>query len=196
MKPTKKTLKEYIDSNQHLLSALAVTSGLIVYFGTLPYTWLVTLFSFALITGMVVLFREVQANTISFKETSLNLGVFNVVIVIGYLGVSTYWLLRFREVWHTFLFIPFTIWFFSLFSFFGDRFIKELSAIPALKKWFFKESNEPNEFLRLIKRMFLIAEILLSFYCGANLAGPANVLLDWLAQHPEAMISVSQYPQN
>lgn len=186
------SLKQFIEDNHILLSALAVFSSLSALLSRLSINWLNTFFSFISIAGMIIIWFEVQSRLPKEKEMSIRLLLFRYVLIFGLYGLMFYWLLAFRDLWKTFLFIPLFFLFISMlnsqFKLLSQILFQVINQINDLSRFkqtkLFKkilEIKNDNNFkilLKILKVTYLIIIIFISFNYAILLSPPINAILD------------------
>lgn len=122
------SLKDFIDQNHNLLSALAVLIAIASYAGSLPVQWLGSTILFLSIAGVITVWFELYKN---FPKTgTLRLVIFKNITTFGLIGITFYWFLSFPSFWNIFLFIPL---FFFLYYMFHTT-LKQFMEFSFVKK--------------------------------------------------------------
>ncbi len=167
------SLKDFIEKNHALLSAMAIFATVTALLGNLPIKWVSIVISFISIAGMAIIWYEI--NTQLPKKMSPRLFFFRYVLLWGLGGLVLYWLLEFREIWHVFLFVPLTIVFMY----------EIISTLYPLKEWsivqkVFGIGTEKSWFQKTLKVCVALAIGLLSLYMASLFSIPINLILDWI----------------
>lgn len=165
------TLKEFIEKNHVLLSAMAIFATIAALLGNLPIRWMSILLSFIAITGVVLIWHEVNSQLPEKMRPKLFL--FRYVLLWGLGSLVFYWLLEFREIWHVFLFIP-------LFVLFMYEIVLTLNPLKewSIVKWVFGIDKEKNWFQKILGIVTILAIGYTSLYLAALFSIPINLMLD------------------
>lgn len=165
------TLKQFIENNQSLLSALAVFAAITTLSGNLNIQWLNILFSFIIIAGMIIIWLEV--NTQFPEKVSSKLFLFHYILLWGLGALVFYWLLEFRTIWHIFLFIPLTIIFLY-------EILLTLNPLTKFKivQRIFGIGKQKNWFQKIFKFIIMLVIVCISFFLAISSSTPLNLLLD------------------
>jgi len=166
-------LKEFIEKNHILLSAVAVFATITALLSNLPIKWVSTVLSFISIAGTVVIWHEVQTQLP--KKMSPKLFLFRYVLLWGLGGLVFYWLLEFREIWHVFLFIPLTIVFMSEIV----LTLRPLTELNIVKK-IFGLGKEKNWFQKILKVGVALSIAFISLFLATLFSPSINLILDWI----------------
>lgn len=165
------SLKEFIEKNHSLLSAMAIFATITALLDNLPVRWIGIVLSFISIAGLVVIWHELKAQLP--KTMSPKLFIFRYVLLWGFGALVFYWLLVFREIWHFFLFAPLTI----LFMYEIVLTLKPLTEWKIVK-WMFGIGKEKNWFQKLLKGVVTLILGLTSLYFATLFSIPLNLILD------------------
>jgi len=107
------TLKQFIDSNHNLLSALAIMAAVLAFISSMSIKWIGVALSFLLVGGMIFIWLELKQQMPEKKHWRLFL--FHYVILWGLVAFILYWLLEYLVFWNEFIGVP--IFFLVLFWF-------------------------------------------------------------------------------
>jgi len=179
------TLKEFIDTNSHLLSAMAALTALFAFVGKLPISWLNSILSFLFIGGIVIVLIEINSNTPKEKERSWRLDLFHLVLLLGMWGTIAYWLLLYRTFWNMFLWVP--LWVLLTFSYYSTtkemvENLRFLAGLPRIKKILElpiakKILNAINCILKPFIKAYKLIIILFSLISAIYFSIPINLIL-------------------
>lgn len=132
---TGKSLRDFIDENQNLLSAMAVLVAIASFVTNLPIHWLGSTLLFLTIAGIVTVWVELY---ILFPKTgSMRLMIFKNVLSFGLIGFVFYWFLAFGTFWNIFSFVPL----FAMLLYMSLTVLTQLVAFPIVRKIFGKKGN-------------------------------------------------------
>lgn len=165
------SVKEFIDKNQALLSALAIFATLATLLGSLPIKWMAAVFSFIAIAGMVIVWHEINAQLP--EKMSLKLFLFRYVLLWGLGGLVFYWLLEFREIWHIFLFIPLAV----VFTYEILLTLSPFTKHPTVK-WVFGIGKQKNWFQKILKVITILIVGYFSLFLAGLFSTPLNLIFD------------------
>jgi hypothetical protein len=104
----KNTLSKFIDDNQKLISVLGVFTALTVFTASLPLKVVGSMLSFMFLTLTLIIWTEVLEK-FPKGEATWRLGLFEQILAYSFLGIIAYWLLSYREIWHSIMVIPLAI---------------------------------------------------------------------------------------
>lgn len=107
-KVERSTLSQFIESNQKLISVLGVFIALTVFTANLSFRAIGYALSFMFLTLTLIIWIELLEKFPS-GEANWRLKVFEILLSYSFLGIIFYWLLAYREIWHSVLFLPLTI---------------------------------------------------------------------------------------
>ena len=129
------SLRDFIEENHNLLSAMAVLAAIASFVNGLPIHWLAATLFFLAIAGVITIWFELNAQ---FPEKgSARLFLFKQILFLGLLGFILYWFLAFPSFWNIFFFLPlFLTLFFMLLTV-----LRQLTAIPFIKRLFGKKGE-------------------------------------------------------
>lgn len=167
------SLKEFIEENQALLSALAVLATLTAFITKLSIEWLAIGLSFVFIIGMIIVWHEINSRfpiKISFK-----LLTFRYVLLLGFSGLILYSLLEFRQIWNAFLFIPL----FMLFTSVIILALKPLMRISIIKR-ICGIGQQKNVLQKLIKIILLLIIMWISLILASIFSPFLNSIFTWI----------------
>lgn len=165
------SLKEFIEKNHTLLSALAIFATVTALLSNLPIKWIGTVLSFISMAGLIMVWYELKAQLP--ERMSPKLFLFSYVLLWGFGVLVFYWLLEFREIWHLLLFAPLTI----LFMF------EIIQTLNPLREWsvakrVFGIGKEKNWFQKMFKVAVALGIGFISFYFAALFSSPLNMVFD------------------
>jgi hypothetical protein len=124
------SLRDFIEENQSLLTAMAVLFGIATFMATIPMHWLSSALLFFSIAGAITLWAELY---MCFPKTgALRLILFKNIISLGLMGFILYWFLAFGAFWNLFIFVPL----FAAMYYMSNTVLKQLLAVPFVKKAF------------------------------------------------------------
>jgi len=164
-------LKEFIEKNHALLSAVAIFATITALLSSLPIKWMGIVLSFITMAGMVVIWHEIKAQLP--EKMSPKLFMFRYILLWGFGALVFYWILEFREIWHVFLFVPLTI----LFVYEIVQTLKPLTQLAIIKK-VFGIGSQKNFFQKFLKLAVLITIVYGSLYSATIFSIPLNLILD------------------
>lgn len=128
-------LKDFIEQNHNLLSAMAVLVAVASFATTLSVRWLGDVLLFLSIAAIVTLWIELY---MSFPKTgSLRLILFKNILSFGLIGLVFYWFLAFGKFWNIFLFIPLFLMMFYM----SHNVVKQLLGFSFVKKVIGEKGN-------------------------------------------------------
>lgn len=167
------SLKEFIEKNHTLLSALAIFATITALLGNLPIHWIGIILSFISITGLIVIWYELKTQLP--EKMAPALFIFRYVLLWGFGMLIFYWLLEFREIWHLFLVIPLTI-------LFGYEIVSTLKPLKETKiaKYVFGINKKKNSFQKLLRAITILSITFFSLYLATIFSMPLNLILDWI----------------
>lgn len=167
------SLKDFIERNHSLLSALAIFATIAGLLSSLPIKWLSSALSFIFIAGMVIIWLEIQAQLP--KKAGLKLFLFRYVLLWGLGGLVFYWLLEFRELWRAMLFPALALLFFYEIA----LTIRPIGEWPLVGRLLGigRAKNPIQEVLRVI---LLVILGILALYLASLFSVPINLILDWI----------------
>ncbi|EKD86919.1 MAG: hypothetical protein ACD_37C00101G0005 [uncultured bacterium] len=165
------SLKEFINENHSLLSAMAIFATIAALLGNLPIRWMGIVLSFISIAGIVIIWHEIKSQLP--EKMSPKLFIFRYILLWGLGALIFYWLLEFRDIWHVFLFVPLTILFMYVI----------ISTIQPIREWkiiryVFGIGKEKNRFQKALKILVIAVVAYSSLYLAALFSVPINVILD------------------
>jgi len=87
-------LKDFIDENVNLLVVIGVFAGLSVYFSGLNLPFFLNFLSIAPLGMLILLLLELVKNSMSVRNPSINLMLFQLLLSIFLAGVIIYYVLK------------------------------------------------------------------------------------------------------
>jgi hypothetical protein len=129
------SLRDFIDENQNLLTAIAVLVAIAAFVAGLSVQWLGKSLLFLSIAAIVTVWTELF---FLFPKTgSLRLMLFKNILSLFLLGFVTYWFLAFGAFWSIFSFLPL----FVALVYMTTTILKQLAAIPIIQNIFGKHGH-------------------------------------------------------
>jgi cell division protein FtsW (lipid II flippase) len=140
------SLREFIELNHNLLSALGIFMALTVFAANIPYEFLRTGLSFVFLAVSVILWIETFFNynpTLSRRKYSLLMRWFNVLMEIATFLLILYWLVAYSIVWK--IMLPVVIF----------AILIALSSLILDRLSYFKKLHYPIDSKHKLKKQFL-----------------------------------------
>ncbi len=165
------TLVAFVENNYRLLTALGVFTALTVYSGNLTLKPVGYVLSFFFLAAAVLLWLELWAN---FPRLgTARLFWFENILFFATMILVFYWLVEFRSIWRSFLFLPIAFFILSLLAIIVKRYDLFSRATHA----------EPGRW-KLLRYIFALSlfwfSVLIALYIAALVAQPVNDFLDLL----------------
>ncbi|MCI0532309.1 MAG: hypothetical protein L0Y74_10260 [candidate division Zixibacteria bacterium] len=167
------SLRNYVENNHKLLTAMGVLFALTVFSTNLEPKSLALWLSFFLVACSALLWIEILS---AMKgHSSLIQYFFQYSLIFAFLAFSLYWYIHYRSIWHNLLFLPI---FYALLSGFF--------AFENKRKWFERILPNSRQIIQLPIRIavaMVIVVVLLSI--TKLIVSPLRIFLDAIADSVE-----------
>lgn len=167
------TLTNFIEQNQKIISVLGVFTALTVFTANLSFRAFGYALSFIFLSLTLLLWIEVLEK-FPKGEANWRLKIFEILLSYTFLGIILYWLLSYREIWHSVMYLPVSIILATIFTSIVTWPIKKYDLFNII----FRTKPTKRKFIRYTLYLIIILGILFISVQIANIISPPiNALL-------------------